>query len=152
MVDPDLTIGELAVRTGVATSALRYHEEIGLIPAPADRWIVDHGGMAPTDDMSHDENWNGGFYEQLRADGREAVHVFDIGLATANDEVIYDQAERAGYTIITADTDFPTLVALRRATSTRRSTRRGTRRASRRRSSPSSSSRAWPPPPRRLAP
>ena len=35
MADPDLTIGELAVRTGVATSALRYYEEIGLIPAPA---------------------------------------------------------------------------------------------------------------------
>jgi DNA-binding transcriptional MerR regulator len=30
-----LTIGELARRTGVATSALRYYEEIGLLPAPA---------------------------------------------------------------------------------------------------------------------
>ncbi|MFI7696694.1 MerR family transcriptional regulator [Nonomuraea sp. NPDC049655] len=29
-----LTIGELAGRTGVATSALRYWEELGLIPAP----------------------------------------------------------------------------------------------------------------------
>ncbi|MCP2343219.1 MerR family transcriptional regulator [Actinomadura rupiterrae] len=29
-----LTIGELASRTGVATSALRYWEEIGLLPAP----------------------------------------------------------------------------------------------------------------------
>jgi DNA-binding transcriptional MerR regulator len=35
MVDRDLTIGELAKRTGVATSALRYYEELGLIPAPA---------------------------------------------------------------------------------------------------------------------
>ncbi|GAA3598970.1 MerR family transcriptional regulator [Nonomuraea rosea] len=30
-----LTIGELASRTGVATSALRYWEELGLLPEPA---------------------------------------------------------------------------------------------------------------------
>jgi MerR family transcriptional regulator, copper efflux regulator len=30
-----LTIGELARRAGVRTSALRYYEEIGLLPAPA---------------------------------------------------------------------------------------------------------------------
>lgn len=30
-----LSIGELARRTGVATSALRYWEELGLLPAPA---------------------------------------------------------------------------------------------------------------------
>jgi DNA-binding transcriptional MerR regulator len=30
-----LTIGEVARRTGVATSALRYYEERGLLPAPA---------------------------------------------------------------------------------------------------------------------
>ena len=30
-----LTIGELARRGGVATSALRYWEELGLLPAPA---------------------------------------------------------------------------------------------------------------------
>lgn len=30
-----LTIGELAGRTGVATSALRYYEELGLLPSPA---------------------------------------------------------------------------------------------------------------------
>ncbi|WP_165977549.1 MerR family transcriptional regulator [Nonomuraea diastatica] len=29
-----MTIGELASRTGVATSALRYWEELGLLPAP----------------------------------------------------------------------------------------------------------------------
>jgi DNA-binding transcriptional MerR regulator len=34
MVDRHLTIGELARRTGVATSTLRYWEEFGLIPAP----------------------------------------------------------------------------------------------------------------------
>src|SRR6201995_1026415 len=31
----ELTIGELAPATGVATSALRYWEELGLLPAPA---------------------------------------------------------------------------------------------------------------------
>ncbi|MFC4113283.1 MerR family transcriptional regulator [Nonomuraea zeae] len=33
-MDEQLTIGELASRTGVATSALRYWEELGLLPAP----------------------------------------------------------------------------------------------------------------------
>ena len=31
----ELTIGELARRAGVATSALRYWEDLGLLPAPA---------------------------------------------------------------------------------------------------------------------
>jgi DNA-binding transcriptional MerR regulator len=35
MPDEQLSIGELARRTGVATSALRYWEELGLLPAPA---------------------------------------------------------------------------------------------------------------------
>ena len=35
MSEPSLTIGELARRAGVATSALRYWEELGLLPAPA---------------------------------------------------------------------------------------------------------------------
>ncbi|MGS2648544.1 MerR family transcriptional regulator [Streptosporangium sp. G12] len=34
-MDEQLTIGELASRTGVATSALRYWEELGLLPVPA---------------------------------------------------------------------------------------------------------------------
>src|SRR5262249_44045342 len=35
MSDRLLTIGELARRVGVATSALRYYEELGLLAAPA---------------------------------------------------------------------------------------------------------------------
>ncbi|MDP8930739.1 MAG: MerR family transcriptional regulator [Actinomycetota bacterium] len=35
MPEEQLTIGELANRTGVATSALRYWEQCGLLPAPA---------------------------------------------------------------------------------------------------------------------
>jgi MerR family redox-sensitive transcriptional activator SoxR len=34
MADEQLTIGELANRTGVAPSALRYWEQLGLFPAP----------------------------------------------------------------------------------------------------------------------
>jgi MerR family redox-sensitive transcriptional activator SoxR len=34
MPDEQLTIGELAATVGVATSALRYWEELGLLPAP----------------------------------------------------------------------------------------------------------------------
>ena len=35
MSERSLTIGDLARRAGVATSALRYWEELGLLPAPA---------------------------------------------------------------------------------------------------------------------
>jgi len=35
MADQTLTIGEVARRTGVATSTLRYYEELGLVPEPA---------------------------------------------------------------------------------------------------------------------
>jgi DNA-binding transcriptional MerR regulator len=35
MPEQHLTIGELARRTGMATSALRYYEELGLLPPPA---------------------------------------------------------------------------------------------------------------------
>src|SRR6185369_720930 len=31
----EITIGELAIRAGVATSAIRYYEEIGLLPRPS---------------------------------------------------------------------------------------------------------------------
>lgn len=53
MPDQLYTIGELAKRTGVAPSALRYYEEIGLMPPPArvsgrrryDEAAVDFVGM-----------------------------------------------------------------------------------------------------------
>ena len=35
MADALLTIGEVSRRAGVATSAVRYYEELGLLPAPA---------------------------------------------------------------------------------------------------------------------
>ena len=34
MADPGLSIGEVARRAGIRTSALRYYEDVGLFPAP----------------------------------------------------------------------------------------------------------------------
>jgi len=53
---------------------------------------------------------------QLRDAGYDAVHVIDVDLATAVDPAIVDYAESNGLAIITVDTDFPMLIALRRAT------------------------------------
>lgn len=49
--------------------------------------------------------------------GHDAVHVADVGLLNATDAVILDWCERDGRVVVTADTDFPMLVALRGATS-----------------------------------
>jgi predicted nuclease of predicted toxin-antitoxin system len=55
--------------------------------------------------------------EGLRAAGFEAVHVADLGLVTASDDEIFDRATAEGFTVVTADSDFGMLLALRRATS-----------------------------------
>lgn len=55
--------------------------------------------------------------EGLRAGGYEAVHVADLGLVTASDDEIFDRATAEGFTVVTADSDFGMLLALRRATS-----------------------------------
>ena len=52
----------------------------------------------------------------LRDAGYETVHVADIGLLTATDDLILSRAAAERYTVITADSDFPTMLALRRAT------------------------------------
>lgn len=64
-----------------------------------------------------DANLSPAVAAQLRDAGYDAVHVIDVGLATAVDPDIVDYAEAHGLKIVTVDTDFPMLIALRRASS-----------------------------------
>jgi predicted nuclease of predicted toxin-antitoxin system len=52
----------------------------------------------------------------LRSAGFDATHVCDVGLLTATDDEIFDQAATEGLVVVTADSDFGTLLALRRST------------------------------------
>jgi predicted nuclease of predicted toxin-antitoxin system len=51
----------------------------------------------------------------LGAAGHDAVHVRDLGLATATDDVIFTQAATEDRIVVSVDTDFGTLLALRAA-------------------------------------
>lgn len=53
----------------------------------------------------------------LRDAGYDAIHVVDLGLLSASDEQIFERAAADQWTIVTADTDFSMLLALRAAAS-----------------------------------
>lgn len=52
--------------------------------------------------------------EGLRFAGYDAVHVVDFTMVTATDDEIFDRAVADGLTVVTADSDFGKLLALRR--------------------------------------
>jgi len=54
--------------------------------------------------------------ERLRQNGYDAVHVGDCGLEAAPDNDFFEHAKKEGRIVVSADTDFGALLALRRET------------------------------------
>lgn len=59
-----------------------------------------------------DANLSPALLGPLRQAGHQGVHVVDLGLLAAADTEILERAADEGYTVITADSDFPTMLAL----------------------------------------
>ena len=51
--------------------------------------------------------------QEMRNAGQDAIHVRDLGLAAAEDETIFSFAANQNRVIVSADTDFGMLLALR---------------------------------------
>lgn len=64
-----------------------------------------------------DANLSPQLLRPLRDAGYDAMHVAEVDLLTATDPEIFDFAASEGFVIVTADSDFPMLLALRHAQS-----------------------------------
>jgi predicted nuclease of predicted toxin-antitoxin system len=53
------------------------------------------------------------FSKQLQSHGHDAIHVRDMDMQTCSDEEIFDFAQKQERIIVSADTDFGTIIALR---------------------------------------
>lgn len=64
-----------------------------------------------------DANLSPRIVDMLGEAGVHAEHVRDVGLIRARDSAIFDFAVEHGYIVVTADSDFAMLLALRRSSS-----------------------------------
>lgn len=53
--------------------------------------------------------------EMLRANGYDSLHVRELGMDRLPDDLIFEYAAKDGWTVISVDTDFGTLLASRRS-------------------------------------